>query len=317
MRYIKEAIVHSRRELQAVGSVCVTIWAFVGALLDKRILWLLLAVMFAIFVVVSCGIILARYISVKRGFITVEIFHNHRVTLMRNDFQVNADYLLHHLDEQKLKELVLVMGIDITADMALNTRRGIAYDMLKYLNSNYTEHGKLPQDVITEQISGFFNSKSPSGERCNLDFGECIDVELELTPKNDASGKTIPCNLLMVVNSKKKDYNKKNHESIDSDGKSNLIIPAVYNHIKSTNKYTSLLIGIMGSNGLAVPYLPEFSQIINQLAWTSTEAPDVLLYDVYLSIREQDYFNHWKVSLSQLEAYLHACANYYPPQTEK
>ena len=269
-------------------------------------------------ILLTIAIIVHRYLIVKRGSMTVELLHNHRVQLRRDDFQVNADYLLHHLTREQLRDLVMVMGIDYTGIMELNTPRGVAYYLLKYLNENYTVNGEMPSEVVQKRINHYCDTHPTKDPIFRLKPCACVETRMMLTSKQHPEEEPLPCNLLMVANSQKEDYSDDMRiEAIKHNGEANLVIPSIFNYLKDTKTYTSMLIGIIGSNGLKLPYLSIFSQIINQFAWLGFIDKDVLLQDVYISIREQDYQGIWEVSLSQLESYLRECSKYYPTRVVK
>ena len=317
MGYLKEAIRYSWQEINKALSIFLSLWVVPSMLFDKKTLWLPVCVSLGVFFIILVGMIIGRYRDLKKGEVTRKLLHNHRVHLIRNDFQLCADdLLLRKLTQEQLDSFVMVMGIDCSGNMSINTRRGVAHHMMKYLDEHYTVHNGKPSDEVQRQIDAFCAAHPTGDEVLRLNFCTCVDIRMELEAKN-GPWNPIPCNLLMVANSRKKSYGKDMiKEGIDHDGKANLVIPAVFNHIKERNQYTSLLIPIIGSNGLRQPYLSLFSQIVNQFVWVGVECPEVHLNDVYIAIREADYQGNWNVSLSQLESYLHECSTYYPKRAE-
>lgn len=304
MGYLKEAFKHSWQQIRSALSFFLAFLGLLSILFDKEILLFPICISVGIILIVALVLIIQRYKTLKKGEVTQVLPHNHQVTLIRKDYQLCADQLLHSFTPKQLESFVMVMGVDRTGLMAKNSKTGVAYYMMDYLDANYTVNGGTPREEIQRQIDEY---KKEHHFEDKLPYRECMDIHLTLLPK-EGQGSPIPCNLLMVVNSEK----KSNGKGLINDGKGNLVIPTVYDHLHDSDQYESMLIPIIGSNGLEEPYLSIFSQIVNQLVWKGEGRKAQHIRHVYVAIREQDYQERWEVSLSQIESFLRACSEYYP-----
>lgn len=241
------------------------------------------------------------------------------VTLLRNDYEINLNNLLHSMPSTEQAKTIFVIGLDQSGSLAKSTRKGILSSVLALLDSSFIcNNGNLPSTEIQQQIDGKLLEKNTGAADNNAPFsmGDCIEINLvlkEISKKkiSKKSDERFLCNLLLVANSKKIfPDDEKQIEKVTDENETYLIIPQILDYLNGSG-YSYAMIGIMGSNGLSQPYQVIFSQIINQFARVCIKNNDSDdLKRLYISIREKDYLR-WNVSLSQLESFVQACSKFY------
>lgn len=312
IKYIKEAIKLSKTQLIAAVSVFLSIWGVLNVFFNQSQLWWVLFVCGIVLLIVTLAIIGNWYYKVVQGSLTVTILQSRKVTLIRNNFEVNAAYLFSHLPKTELEELVLVMGIDRIGLLDVCSANSVAYDLLKWLEKNYNFQGESPTKEIQRQIDDYCENTLKTKEFLRLPYGTCIEVRMKLTSNLFPEEEPTPCNLLMIANTRKKNYeNSMMKEALADDKTANNIIPDVFKYLQEVRHYKSVMVGVMGSNNVGQPYQVVFSQIINQFARVCIFEQSIQLNHLYISIREEDYYNRWNLSLAQLESYLQECSKYY------
>ena len=308
MKYIKEAIRLSFNQLKIIFSIFLAIWGILSGIFRTELLFQVLYICLLLIILISCINVGHWYIKIKRGFLSLKLMHERQVTLMRNSFEINADYLFKHMSQEELRTFVMIMGIDRTGKMKLNTTQGVAYYMLKYLDEHYSCNNTLPSVEIQTQIDIYCDKKTCTDSEYRLAYTDCIEIKMNLVPQKAMGKEIIPCNLIMVANSRKTEIDS--IECLEGDGTTNIIIPAIFEYLKKKDSYKSAMIGIIGSNKMSQPYNVIFSQIINQFMRISILDRSFSLKHLHISIREEDY-HRWQLSLSQIEAYVYACSRFY------
>ena len=309
--YAEEAWHHSKKSILAFTGVLVGIWGVINSLLNKDIGWQVLMVLVVVGLLHAICVFLYWYVHIKNGRMSISLFRKREVTLLRNDFQENMNYILHNLSHEDLDKFAFVMGIDRTGNLSISSESGVVHWVLKYLNDNYRCGKELPLDFIQKELNNYLDNHPQVEETNKLAYGTCVEVKLLLQPI-DASTKLndIPCNLILIANSRKEIPNEKNHEEwMSDDDKSNIIVPKVFDYLLSTNWYRGAMLGVMGTNGMRQAYQVIFSQIINQYARICYKDDLNPLLHLYISIREKDYSK--RMTLSQLERFVRQCARYY------
>lgn len=307
--YAKEAYHQSKKSIIAFIGTLVAIWGAFDSLLNKEWgwkVWTVLAVVGSAYAVYVYFKWLRRII---KGRMTNNLFKTRKVTLLRNGFPENMDIILNGLIKTDLKNFAFVMGIDRSGLLDISTKTGVVYAVLKYLDENYRCEEKLPSIVIQQQLNNEIQNLKEG-----LAYGTCVEINLNLSPYDNTAEtpRTIPCNLVLIANSRKVNYmDKKFAEMVEDDNKSNIIIPKVFEYLLRTNRISGAMIGVMGTNGMRQPYPVIFSQTINQYARICYLDRQNPLVHLYISIRESDYRGKWGMSLSQLGNYVRTCAKYY------
>lgn len=310
--YAIEAYHHSKKSILGFITFLVAIWGMFNFFLSQKLGWYVLS-MLAIF-----GFIFAFmkysfwFYHIVKGRMTVPVFGKRETTLLRNDFQKNMDLMLHDLSSDELEKFAFIMGIDRTGKLDISSTGGVVYSVLKYLNTNYMCEEQCPVDFIQQVIDKKMETLLAKGKEHDLDYGVCIEVKMKLQSiHNTESISIIPCNLILIANSRKEDPKDKNlEERMTDDNQSNIIVPKVFDYLLKTNWYGGAMIGVMGTNGMGQSYQVIFSQIINQFARICYKDKHCPLYHLYISIREADY-SRSDMSLSHLEKYVRQCAEYY------
>ena len=309
--YAKEAWHHSKKSILAFTGVLVGVWGVINSLLNQEIGWQVLSVFFVVGLLYAICIFLYWFARIRKGRMSVSLFKKREVTLLRNDYQENMHYLLCNLSHEDLDKFAFVMGIDRTGNLSISSESGVVHWVLKYLNDNYRCGQELPIDYIQKELNKYIDNHPQVEETNKLAYGTCVEVNLDLLPIGGSSDmKGIPCNLVLIANSRKEVPNEKNlEERMSDDDMSNIIVPKVFDYLLSTNWYTGTMIGVMGTNGMRQAYQVIFSQTINQYARICYKDDLNPLVRLYISIREKDYRK--RMTLSQLEKYVRQCACYY------
>ena len=108
--YAKEAYHHTKRPVLSLIAGLAFIWGIVNNLLSYEI---------AIYSLLGLTSLVLLYALVKyfswlkhiiKGRMTVPIFGRRSTTLLRNDYQINMDMLLHNLPKDELDKFVFIMG---------------------------------------------------------------------------------------------------------------------------------------------------------------------------------------------------------------
>ncbi len=321
MRTARNAFGIVKEEIIGVFTVFFTLWEVCGVLSGATDLRKLV---FAglLFAAALCVIIylfgLKKAIS---GNISIPLC-GRTVTLLQDDYQENMVRLMEKTGEEEAKKTLYIMGIDMSGDLSISTEKGILHDVIPLLDRDFVHFmpgdassKKTPSEEIRAQIDEYLAKKQKEQKadrtESGLAFGECVRIDLTLKRRNQPDGKTYYCNLLMVANSKKiHEGDEKQKEKVEDLGKSYIVIPGALDYANGSG-CSQVMIGVMGTNGMAQPYQVMFSQIINQFARIAIkdEHPEDLR-QVYISIRESDY-SRWKANLSQLEAYAQTCSRFY------
>ena len=309
--YAKEAWHHSKKNILAFTGALVGIWGIINSLLNQEIGWQVLSVFVIVGLLYAISVFLYWFARIRKGRMSVSLFKKREVTLLRNDYQENMHYILCNLSKEDLDRFAFVMGIDRTGNLSISSESGVVHWVLKYLNDNYRCGQELPIDYIQKELDKYMDNHPQVEETNKLAYGTCVEVSLDLQPigaSTDMRG--IPCNLVLIANSRKEVPNEKNlEERMSDDDMSNIIVPKVFDYLLSTNWYTGAMIGVMGTNGMRQAYQVIFSQTINQYARICYKDDLNPLVRLYISIREKDYRK--RMTLSQLEKYVRQCACYY------
>ena len=308
--YAKESIIYALGRISQthVVGVFTFFWALAIPIFDWCLVIEILLFAFLAFLLIWFTILaINSYRKIFKGSFDVAIVGDSEIIIKRNDFQLNMEYILRNWKEQELDDFVFIMGIDKRGKLGVSSGGGVVRSVFEYLNANYScENDKknIPQDSIQSQLDAYMKQK----RRKSLKYGDCVNIDLKLC-KNDSTEekKTLkPCHLVLVANS----YCKKENgqEVLEDGGMSSKIVPFVFDYLHDA-RYTSAMIGVMGTNGMFQRYQVIFSQIINQFARLSY-SNETHLKNLYISIRENDYEKS-KVTLSQLVKYVRQCADYY------
>lgn len=310
LSYAVEAYHHSKRPVLSLIAGLAFVWGIFNNLLSQEIAFMVLSVL-AVIVLIYALIKYSLWLRhVIKGRMTVPMLGKRQTTLLRNDYQANMDLLLHNLPIQTLEKFVFIMGIDRTGDLGISSEGGVVFSVLHYLNKYYKCGQDEPMTYIQNEIDKYLACHESADELNKLSYGTCVPVKLHLQPLNDNT-EIIPCNLILIANSRKESPNEKDlEERMIDDNKSNIIVPKVFDYFLKANKYTGAMIGVMGTNGMGQSYQVVFSQIINQFARICYKDRNCPLQHLFISIREADY-SRSHMTLSHLEKYVRQCAQYY------
>lgn len=309
--YAIEAYHHSKKSVLSLIAGLGFVWGIFNNLLSMEIALCVLSVLSVIVLLFTLYKYTSWYLHVYNGRMMVPIFGKRKVTLLRDDFQSNMASLLCNSTCQEMRKFAFVMGIDRTGNLSISSEGGVVYSVLKHLNDNYVCGQEEPITFIQKELDKYLENYAHVDELNKLAYGTCVEVNLELTLKDKEKADIVPCNLILIANSRKEVPNDKNREErMLDDDKSNIIVPKVFDYLLSTNRYTGVMIGVMGTNGMGQSYQVVFSQIINQFARICFDRRPCSLVNLFISIREQDY-NRSHMTLSNLEKYVRECAEYY------
>lgn len=314
--YAIEAYYHSRKPVIGFFAGLTAVWGIFNSLIPTETGWYCLSVLAVIgilYAILKFSILLRQIVN---GKMTVPFWGKSRITLVRNDFQNNMDHLLHVLDSQELESFAFVMGIDKTGRLDISSESGVVHSVLQYLNENYKCEDKKPQDYIQKVVNAYLADSSHQDEYGQIAYGKCVEVRLLLTPINNTGNSIgIPCNLVLVANSRKKFPGEEQlKETMLDDDQSNIIVPKVFDYLFDSKKYKGAMMGAMGTNQMGQSYQVVFSQIINQFARILHNDKDnkCVLQNLYISIREVDYRR--STTLSNLVKYVRECTSFYTKQ---
>ena len=286
------------------------IWGVFNSLISQEWGWKVLTAFAVVGVVYAIVIYFKWLYRIVKGRMSNVLFKTRKVTLLRNGFPENMDILLNGLPKSDLENFAFVMGIDRSGLLDISTKGGVIYAVLKYLDENYQCGEVLPSKITQQQLNNYLTNHNIKD---GLAYGTCVEINMNLS-LHESSGEStevIPCNLILVANSRKVNYtDQKYAETVDDDNKSNIIIPKVFDYLLHTNRFSGAMIGVMGTNGMRQTYQVIFSQTINQYARICYKDKQNPLTHLLISIRESDY-SKWGMSLSQLGNYVRTCAKYY------
>ncbi len=309
--YVKEAYYQSRKRILAFIGFLVAAWGVVNSLVSLDLGWKIVSGMAVIGVIYASCVYLKWLYKIMKGRMSNTILVKRKVTLLRNGFPENMDILLNELPLSELQNFAFIMGFDRSGLLNISTKVGVIHAVLNYLDEKYLCEEELPSKKAQQQLTEY---KESHGLDKGFEYGTCVEIRLKLSPKDCPQdySKTIPCNLILVANSRKVNYSDITYaETVDDDNSSNIIVPNIFEYLLKTNHFTGAMIGVMGTNGMRQSYQVVFSQTINQYARICYKDEKNPLVNLYISIRETDYYNKWGVSLSQLSNYVRTCANYY------
>ena len=315
--YFKEAYHQSKRPILTFVGGLAAIWGAFNSLLSQITGWYV----FSLFALLGIVYAIWKYFSwfsrIAKGRMSVEIFKGRNVTLLRDGYPENMKKLLSELSRSELEQFAFIMGIDRSGQLKISTKGGVVFAVLRYLNHHYRcEEENRPIDVAQRQLDNFLKDYPRVDKINKLAYGTCVEIHLNLHPLNAPDVQPIPCNLVFIANSRKKEPgNTEKAEAVSDDNQSNIIVPQVFDYLLSANKYKGAMIGVMGTNGMRQPYQVIFSQTINQFARICSKDKHNPLSKMYISIRESDYVE-WNMTLSQLGDYVRQCVRYYNGVTE-
>ena len=311
--YVKESCLYAAGQI--ARTQVISAFAFIWTLAIPKFGWCLvieiLLFAFLVYLLIWFTILaINSYRKIFNGSFDVAIVGDREITIKRNDFQLNMDNILSGWEEQALDDFVFIMGIDKRGNLGDSSGGGVVRSVFEYLNANYycaNDHCTtiIPQDSIQAQLNDYLKQKR---RRKTLAYGECVNIDLRLYKNDSTEGKKTPkpCHLVLVANSYRK--RKNGQEVLEDGGMSSKIVPFVFDYLHDA-RYTSAMIGVMGTNVMFQRYQVIFSQIINQFA-RLCYSNETHLKNLYISIRENDYEKS-KVTLSQLVKYVRQCADYY------
>lgn len=308
--YVKEAYHQSKKRVMAFIGALTAIWGVFNSLISQEWGWKVLTAFAVVGVVYAIVIYFKWLYRIVKGRMSNVLFKTRKVTLLRNGFPENMDILLNGLPKSDLENFAFVMGIDRSGLLDISTKGGVIYAVLKYLDENYQCGEVLPSKITQQQLNNYLTNHNIKD---GLAYGTCVEINMNLSPHESSGESTevIPCNLILVANSRKVNYtDQKYAETVDDDNKSNIIIPKVFDYLLHTNRFSGAMIGVMGTNGMRQTYQVIFSQTINQYARICYKDKQNPLTHLLISIRESDY-SKWGMSLSQLGNYVRTCAKYY------
>lgn len=306
--YTLEAYHHSKKSIIVFFGGLGFVWSAINVLISQDWSVYVFAFIFGIGILYALWKFVYWFIRVIIGRMTVSLYGKHNITLIRNGYDDNMDYLLHNIQPNDLNEFAFVMGIDKTGKLSISSQGGVVKSVMDYLTKNYKEN---PIVLAQKQIDVFMEKKENVDNNGQLAYGTCVEVHLNLNPIiAKESGESIPCNLILVANSRKLFPDSDKDNIMTDDGQSNIIVPKVFEYLYERNVYKGVLFGVLGTNGMGQTYQVVFSQIINQYARICFMKKPFLLKNLYISIRDEDYSNS-KITLSSLEKYVRECAEYY------
>lgn len=308
--YAKEAYHQSKKKVLAFIGALTAIWGVFNSLISQEWGWKILTAFAVVGVLYAIFIYLKWLYRIIKGRMSNVLFKTRKVTLLRNGYPENMDIILSELSKPDLENFAFVMGIDRSGLLDISTKGGVIYAVLKYLDGNYLCGDVPPSQITQQQLNNYLTNHNLKD---GLAYGTCVEINMNLSllENTGETTKVIPCNLVLVANSRKVSYtDQKFAETVDDDNKSNIIIPKVFDYLLHTNRFSGAMIGVMGTNGMRQTYQVIFSQTINQYARICYKDRQNPLKHLLISIRESDY-SKWGMSLSQLGNYVRTCARYY------
>ena len=210
------------------------------------------------------------------------------LTIMKGDYQDNLDAFLRKETKRVVNNTVFVMGLDQTSRVDIASSGGIVKYVAEYLNE---KHGL---DLKTLQAKIYEAKKEQLGK--NED--ELLDYEESVIIKVPTKYKDKYLNLMLIANSSKKD--DKDVDNIEGADSRKVIISAFDRAIKE--KFKTIFIGAMGTNGLSFPYQVVIAEIINAYAHASgLKKPSI--NRLVCSIRQSD-MEKAGISIDQIMNYI-------------
>ena len=314
--FVREAFIHALRFFVFIFGIFAAGWGVFNYVISdeakkQNVLILFIIVILSLVLIVF----VIRLIGVIIGRMTVRLVGKNKVTIRRDDYQNNMDWILRGRHGMQLDRFAFVMGIDRTGKLDISSTGGVIHSVLQYLNVNYRcfddegiiiKEGNGPQIFIQKVLNDYMAKKK------TLAYGECVSVHLRLQSKKTVDQTSIiPCHLILIANSRKIDKN--NDDNMSDDNTSSIIVPCVFNYLLKRNiNVEEMMIGVMGTNGMKQQYKVVFSQIINQFArYCYDEMDKKRPKHLFISFREEDY-SKGDNTLSQLERYVRQCSRYYP-----
>ena len=317
--YFKDACKDSRLRINAFCGAVFGTWGLIGSFFCKEVTFYVLSFLACITIIFALYNILVLYRKLSGGRLDVSLLGERKVTLLQNGYPENMELLFQEKSAEELKNFAFVMGFDRTGNLSISSLGGVVYSVLKDLKARYhclDEKGNsiTPLEEAQRQVKDYLKKHEQDwvDETNKLNYGDCVEVRLNLIPRQNTGKDAIPCNLILVANSRQNNPEEGNtpSEDLNDDNQSNIIVPKVFDYLLRVKSYTGVMIGVMGTNAMGQKYSVIFSQIINQYARLFYKEKRVHLGQLYISIREKDYKAH-NMTLIQLTDHVRRCALYY------
>lgn len=289
----------SKAKMGSVISIASLIFGFVGGLSELNTLYVLLTLL-GITLLICLGIAAKEFLKVKRGNIVEKISQNRSLRLMVGDFKDNMRSFLRDLSPAELQETVFAMGFDRSGRLDESTRGGIIRAVIGLLEEDYQLSIEQFQTALNEEMVRF--NRTPGQP---LQYGECFAVELPVKRGNE----NIQVNILLIANSEKENpLHKENIVGRDS----RLMVQKIFDYLQESNKYSRLVMGVMGTNGPNYPYHIVYNEIISCFALKEFQSKNNNAFNVMetvISTRDIDFKRHG-ISLSQLEEHMRSFVSF-------
>lgn len=205
-----------------------------------------------------------------------------KLTLIKGGFEENMDYLIEN-EPEELEKTVFAMGIDCSSKLDISTDEGIIRWVCKYLKDKY--------DIGIDDLQALVNAAKIAqlGHKTAEEPINFKDIVVIRIPLPVQTPKSLALHFLLVGNSKKMDgADETSHEAYKIEGiDSREIIISVFNKCSELDeKFTNLVIGAMGTHGLAFPYEVAVSETLNCFAYAYRTKKRPL--NLYFSVRKED-----------------------------
>ncbi len=217
------------------------------------------------------------------------------ISIMRGDFQENMDYLIKTCPGE-LEHTVFAMGVDRSSRLDISSNAGILKWVCKRLLDDYNVTLDKLQELLDEaKVSQLGH---PDGGQ-EMQFKDSVLLSVPIT----SDGAELTLQLLLIANSQKNAvyYSSHNVDAVEGVDSREIIIE-VFNQCKRLgDRARNLLVGAMGTNGLAFPYEVITAEIMNCFAYSvrTGSAP----HNLYYSVREEDMRRH-DVTVDEILSYI-------------
>ena len=209
------------------------------------------------------------------------------LTILKGDYQDNLDYFIKNNYKEVVNKTLFVMGMDKSSKLDITSSGGVLKYVIEYLKDVHNVDIKTLQEKVDEAKKAQLNKEIV--ETLNYEDSLIITVPTKYVDKH--------LNLLLIANSSKKD--KENIDNIEGIDSRKVIISAFDRAMKE--KYQTIFIGAMGTNGLSFPYQVVISEIIN--AYAHATRINSSISRLVCSIRESDMIKA-NISIDEIMDYI-------------
>ena len=282
--YLWQAIKMNKSFLIEFSSFVLAIVGLISMSVSFRTIMAVLAIGVVIIIIKVAHTYITK---LAREVTDIPITRESHVYIMKNDFYINFDKIIHEKNEIP----VMAIGIDSTMNLELSTASGILKHLMDYMEREGVLSQFELQAAIDEAYQKQFgvNRLDDSTGRELLDVLIVKDIPIIVRDKSypEQNPQQKKLTFLFIANSRKRDPNG-DIEDIETPNHQNVIIKIFEEFDKMENGPNSLMMGAIGTNGGQSSYPIILTEIINCFSASIHKNGKFVNRDLYLSIRLED-----------------------------